>query len=133
MELDNFPTLDIPGKGPVTVKLDFYAQYQLEAATGRDILGQFEKVREMIPHDVDGQRVPGKVSVVFLMDVLAACTFSQLQMTGRDLAQCFSNPLAFIDIAKVILEAYTAAFPKKSMPTDSGLDQPAITDGPKPN
>jgi hypothetical protein len=127
----DYPTLDIPGHGTVTVKFDLVAQYFLDKNLKMTAAEFGAKLQEFLPtKDASGEVVPGIVHPAFVFDVLSACLWTQLKLKPEELAACFPNWDALTDIVRAI----GTAFVKTPWSVKVKLQEPA-TEAPeqKPN
>lgn len=120
-----YPTLDIPGRGVISVKFGGRAVYLLETELGLDQAALAAKLREFFPHCrfCDGkcsdpavhEQLPGKVSIALILKILSACTWTQLKMQPEELADCF-EPGDYVEVAEVIVKAFSKARWSRRLP-----------------
>lgn len=53
------------------------------------------------------QTTPGRISPAFLFDVLSACIWGQIQLSPRDLAECYDSFDQLSEVARVVMIAFT--------------------------
>lgn len=139
-----YDLLEIPGRGTFTVKFDFVAQYWLDKNM-KMTTAQFSKaLQEFLPKfqtDTEGQVLlkdgipvmlsPGEVHPAFLFDLLSACLWTELELTGVQLAGCFKS----YDSLPAIVRAIGTAFVKTQWSAKVKLQEPAtqLPEPPKPN
>jgi hypothetical protein len=143
MEPVQYPVIEVPGKGIFKVKFGMGAQYTLEADLGMTPQQCAAEIQKWAPKpvldlngdpvvDQDGKHLttPGYVGPAFLFKVLAACLQGQVNMSPRDLADCF-EPHQIADVARAIAEA----FAKTRWSAQTPVQEPATTKEPttRPN
>jgi len=111
METDTpieYPIIEVPGHGLHKVKFGLRAQYLLERQYHIAPAEFGERFKSWLPHkEEDGTVTPGKASLTFVMDVLAACLAADgLNLAPEVLADCFEFH-QIPNVARAIVEAFS--------------------------
>jgi hypothetical protein len=124
-----YPTINIPGRGTYTVKFGLGAMFTLEDQLGMDQAQFAQKFMAWIPRKDDlGNDVVPTVSNAFLLKVLSACIWDQVQLTPRQLADAFDTVDQMQTIARVVAEAFS----KTRWSAKVDLREPATSPTPEP-
>ena len=122
------PKITVPGKGTFTVRFGLGAQYTLEKQYGVTMEEVGRRLQESAPREVNGEKIPGRISPAFLFDVLSACLWGQIQISPRDLAECYDSFDQLSDVAKAVMIAFTktrwSASPAPASATATGQEAP---------
>jgi hypothetical protein len=120
-----YPSIEIPGRGTFIVKYSLGASYTLEDQMGMDDVAFARALHKWFPHkEIQNGvevEVAGQVSKTFLFKVLSACIWDQVQISPRELADCFETWDNLAPIAKVIAEAFS----KTRWSAQTRLQEPA--------
>lgn len=101
------PKITVPGRGTYVVKFGLGAQYTLEKEYKVTMEQVGQRLQEAAPREVNGVTVPGRISPAFLFDVLSACIWGQIQISPRDLAECYDSFDQIAEVAKAVMVAFT--------------------------